>query len=188
MEIKKRYFESWNYIVESRKYIYFIISIFFIAGVFGFIFHSNLDFLISTLKQMVERTKGLSLFELFVWIFVNNLRAALFGMLGGLVLGILPILNALSNGVILGYVFQMVGVKAGYLEFWKILPHGIFELPAVFISLGIGVRLGMFVFTKNKKEVFVYETRQAILTFILIVVPLLVLAAIIESLLIWLKI
>jgi len=40
----------------------------------------------------------------------------------------------------------------GFLSLWRLLPHGIFELPAVFISLGMGLKIGMFIFQKKKLE------------------------------------
>ena len=36
-------------------------------------------------------------------------------------------------------------------DLFRLLPHGIFELPAIFISLGLGLRFGMFIFQKEKE-------------------------------------
>ena len=76
--------------------------------------------------------------------------------------------------------------KAGFFEMWRLLPHGIFELPAVFISLGLGIRLGTTLFNRNvkniDKEIF-RRLRNSFKVFIFIVLPLLVVAAIIEGVL-----
>ena len=63
-------------------------------------------------------------------------------MILGIFLGIFPIITTISNGVILGYVLKRTAESVGVIEFWRLFPHGIFELPAVFISLGLGLKLG----------------------------------------------
>jgi len=42
-----------------------------------------------------------------------------------------------------------VGIE-GYGILWRLVPHGIFELPAVFISLGLGIKLGTFIFREYR--------------------------------------
>ena len=74
----------------------------------------------------------------------------------------------------------------GGLSLWKILPHGIFELPAVFIALGIGIKLGMFIFQKKKLESLKNYSINSLRVFLLIILPLLVIAGIIEGTLIFL--
>jgi stage II sporulation protein M len=88
------------------------------------------------------------------------------------------------NGAVLGYVFSRVYVLYGASDFWRILPHGIFELPAIFIALGLGVKLGFFIFSGNIKQEFLRRFYYSFLVFLFVVVPLLIIAAIIEGLLI----
>jgi stage II sporulation protein M len=85
---------------------------------------------------------------------------------------------------VVGYVYSKAASVGGYGIIWQLLPHGIFELPAIFISLGLGVKLGMFVFEKDKKKAFIERLRKSFFVFLTIVLPLLVIAAIIEGLLI----
>jgi len=65
-----------------------------------------------------------------------------------------------------------------------IFPHGVFELPAVFISLGLGVRFGTFMFSKNALSELKHRFIGSIKVFFFVIMPLLVLAAIIEGVLI----
>jgi len=67
---------------------------------------------------------------------------------------------------------------------WRLVPHGIFELPAIFISLGIGLKFGTFIFQKNKSESFRRYLWNSLQLFVLIIMPLLIAAAIIEGALI----
>jgi uncharacterized membrane protein SpoIIM required for sporulation len=60
----------------------------------------------------------------------------------------------------------------------------VFELPAVFISLALGVKLGMFIFSREKGKEFMRRARNSMIIFVCIVIPLLIIAAVIEGLLI----
>ncbi|MAG28003.1 hypothetical protein CMI47_20955 [Candidatus Pacearchaeota archaeon] len=182
--ISKYYKEAWEYVKESQKYIYFVILLFVLFGVLGAVFSEQLTFIDEILKELLEKTEGLSTMGLVSFIFFNNIQSAFMGLLIGVVFGIFPVLVAITNGVVLGYVLQRTAEVAGVLQFWRLLPHGIFELPAIFISLGLGIKLGMFVFAKKKLEELKKRVYNSLMVFFLIVLPLLIVAAIIEGLLI----
>ena len=72
---------------------------------------------------------------------------------------------------------------------WKILPHGVFELPAIIFSIGIGLKLGWSVVggrwsARKGKGSVGYVFLEGVRFFVFVVFPLLVVAAIIEGLLI----
>ena len=139
------------------------------------------------MREIVSKTEGLGTLDMILFIFNNNVKSAFFGLMFGILFGIFPLINALFNGLVLGYVFKLAWGISGVNDFWRILPHGIFELPAIFISLGLGLKLGMFFFTKNWKKELKYRFYSSLKAFIFVVVPLLVVAAIIEGFLImWL--
>ncbi len=174
------------YLKESRNYVYAVVFVFIASLILGFAYYGQLGFIDDLLKEILDKVSGLNAFQLISFIFTNNLKSALYGMLFGLFFGIFPLMNALTNGVILGYVFRKTFVESGIGEFWRILPHGVFELPAVFISLALGLKLGMFIFSKNKMEELRRRLLNSLVLFFCIVVPLLVVAAIIEGVLIFL--
>ena len=105
-------------------------------------------------------------------------------MIFGIFLGIFPMVVAMLNGYILGFVALLSVSNEGIFVLWRLVPHGVFELPAVFISLGLGLKFGTFFFQKNKSESFRNYLWNSIKTFVFIVLPLLVIAAIIEGALI----
>lgn len=79
------------------------------------------------------------------YIFVNNVRASLLIALGGLVLGIIPPLTLFANGMLIGLLGAELTAKGALspLEFISSLaPHGVFELPAIWLAAMIGLRLG----------------------------------------------
>jgi stage II sporulation protein M len=184
LNFSKIFDSSLKYIKESRNYIYFVIILFFFSAIIGFFFPDNFRFIDAILKEIAEKASSLKGLDLIIFIFDNNIRSAFLGLILGVLLGVFPFINALSNGIVLGYVFSKVWQISGFADFWRILPHGIFELPAIFIALGIGIKLGMFVFSNNKMKEFKYRFWSSLKAFVSIIAPLLIIAAIIEGLLI----
>ena len=103
----------------------------------------------------------------------------------GIILGIFPIWVSIQNGYIIGFVINKVVALEGPLILWKLIPHGIFELPAIFISIGVGLKIGEKVLKRDSPGVFLLNSLKV---FLLIVLPLLIIAAVIEGLLIGLGI
>ncbi|MBS3088682.1 stage II sporulation protein M [Candidatus Pacearchaeota archaeon] len=172
--------KSLRYLKSSFNYIYIVISLFVVSAAFGFIFADELSFLDQTLREIISQTLYLNSYELTAFILMNNAVASLISIIGGIIVGIMPILSSVGNGAIIGYVLERVGV----VHAWRLLPHGIFELPAVFISFGLGIKLGFSLFAKNKSKTFKERIYNSILVFTFIIIPLLIIAAIIEGLLI----
>ena len=179
--------ESWNYIKESKNYILFAALVFVIFLAIAMIFptpkflESQLN---AILKQLVEQTSGLTGLQLVIFILRNNISVSAAGVFFGALIGIVPFVVALSNGYVLGYVFKIVINNGGIGSLWKILPHGIFELPAILISLGLGLKLGTSFFIKKPGKEFLRRLLLSIKVFIFIIIPLLIIAAIIEGVLI----
>ncbi len=176
--------QARKYLYETRFFILGIVVLFAVSAFFGFIFAKHLSFLDAFLLELLAKTAGLGIGALISFIFFNNVQSALFGLLFGIFFGIFPLLTSLVNGLVLGYVFHRVYAITGIHEFWRILPHGIFELPAVFIALGLGLRLGMFLFSKKPLHTLKERFILSLVLFLAVIVPLLIIAAIIEGILI----
>ncbi|MEM4259380.1 MAG: stage II sporulation protein M [Candidatus Pacearchaeota archaeon] len=181
---REQFFDAFRYLKESTNYILAVVFIFVSGGIFGAVYSSKLGFIDEFLKEIVSKIKSMDNMGIILFILQNNLKSSLFGMLFGIIVGIFPVINCISNGVVLGYVMKGVWLESGFREFWRILPHGVFELPAVFISLALGLKLGMFIFAKEKWKTLIWRARNSMIIFVCIVIPLLIIAAIIEGLLI----
>ena len=184
---KQEYKESWNYLKKSQNFIYIIMAIFFLFALIGFFIpipESLSNQIIEFIKELLEKTSGMGQGELINFIFINNFKASFFGIIFGFFLGVFPIIIALVNGYVVGFVASIAVQSKGLSILWSLVPHGIFELPAVFISLGLGLKLGMFIFEKEKIKIFKESFSNSLKIFLLIVVPLLIIAAIIEGTLI----
>ncbi len=189
--LKEEYKESWSYIIESKKFIYFIVSLFFIFTLIGFFIpapESVSEQIFKFIKELLEKTEGMSQGELVRFIFFNNLQSSFFGMIFGILLGIFPFFAAVANGYLLGFVASITVENGGFITLWRVLPHGIFELPAIFISLGLGLKMGLIIFQKgsflHKFESLRRYFWNSLKVFLFIVLPLLITAAIIEGTLI----
>lgn len=181
------YRKSWKYIKESKKFIYLVIVIFLLFFLLGFFIPTPeflYDEIMKLIKELLEKTQNMSQLDLIGFIIYNNAKSSFLSIILGIFLGIFPILDAITNGYILGFVSSFSVGSGGFLSLWRILPHGIFELPAIFISLGLGVKIGMFVFQKGKIKTFKNYLINSLKVFLLIVIPLLIIAGIIEGTLI----
>ncbi len=178
------YSSSFKFLKESKKYIFSIIIIFIISIFMGYFF-SNIfqEQIIKMLSNLANLFKGLSLIETIILIIGNNLQAALISILFGILFGILPIFTAIINGYIIGFIIKSIVPEFGAIIFWRLLPHGVFELPAIFISIGLGLKLGFEIFNKKKNNK--RNLLESLKVFILIVLPLLLIAGIIEGILIF---
>lgn len=184
--LKNSFFEAWEYLRAGKKY-FWIISVIFVFSIFlGFVLYARLSFLDRILMDLLQKMEGLGALGTISFIFRNNMQSAFFGLFLGIVLGVFPLLNIFSNGLILGYVIRKLVVSGEVLQLWKILPHGIFEIPAIIISLGLGLKLGMSIFSKNSGEELSKRLKKSLFVFVFIILPLLIVAAIIEGILIFL--
>ncbi|MEK0317487.1 stage II sporulation protein M [Cohnella sp. 56] len=145
--ILKTLVQAWR---DVRPYFWAAVVI-FIAGLFvGGMAHGDIGWLdkqlesLSALAQRADDSAHPSR-TMFVLILLNNLQATALAMYLGIAVCIMPLFTLALNGLIMGYLF---GNLAGQGEdIWSmivrgILPHGILELPAVFLAAAYGILLG----------------------------------------------
>ena len=186
---RDNYTQSWNYIKESKNFIYFITTLFVLFSLIGFFLpvpEAIAEQIFRFIEDLLQKTQGMSQGELVKFIFFNNLQGSFFGMVLGVLLGIFPIISIIANGYVLGFVASISVQTVGASILWRLFPHGIFEIPALLISLGLGLKLGSFIFQKNKIKYFKEYLWNSLRVFVFVIIPLLIVAAIIEGSLIFL--
>ena len=172
----------WDYLKEGKIYFWVIIGIFLFSAVIGFLFPIFFTETIAEfIAELEEKTAGMNFFSLLVFILKNNTTSAFLGMILGLILGIFPVIMDFMNGYVLGFVSNKAVGEEGFSVLLRLLPHGIFEIPALFLSLGLGLRLGISLFMWDAKKKLVYNLKNSLRVFIYIILPLLIIAAIIEA-------
>lgn len=180
--------EGLRFIKESKRYIYFSFLLFFFFGLIGFLFPIFFkEQILEMIKELISKTYGLSVFELVGFIFKNNLTSSFFAIFLGIFFGLFPIFILILNGYLLGFVSYSVVSQDSIFVLWRLLPHGIFEIPAIMISAGLGLKLGLSLFYKiiGKKINFIEILINSFKVFVFIIIPLLFIAGIIEGVLIY---
>lgn len=187
-ELREEYSNSWSFIKKSSFFIWGGIIAFFAFALLGFFAKLPEEFslqLIDYFRELVKMTEDYGSFKMILFLFFNNLKASFFGMILGVVFGIIPLFYILGNGFILGFASRFAVAQEGLFSLWRLLPHGIFELPAIFLSLGLGLKIGSGFFEKeNKIQAVKNYLFESVKVFVLIILPLLIVAAVIEGLLI----
>ncbi|OOC63567.1 stage II sporulation protein M [Paenibacillus ihbetae] len=128
----------------------------------------------------------------FVFIFLNNSIKSVLVMLSGILLGVIPFIFLVVNGMVIGFLLKIVqasGESLFDLIVKGLLPHGIIEIPVIVIACGYGLAFGGLVFRSmlasgEKRRGLGPEWRafwRKLGTASLWVVVLLLIAAIIES-------
>jgi len=189
-DIKKEYQKSFEYLKNSKNYIYAVIGIFVFFTLFGFFVpasESVSNQIMKFLEELFAKTANMDQKELIEFILVNNIQSSFFGMILGFFFGIFSIITTIANGYLLGFVSALTVNSQGFGILWRLVPHGIFELPALFISLGLGLKLGTFFLEKEKSKAFRNYLWNSLRVFLYIIIPLLLAAALIEGSLIFLS-
>jgi len=229
--IKKSNFIYENFLVslkdlkKIKNYFWFSFFLFFLITFIGFLFPIfYAKEILALIKELIQQTEGLGPLELIRFIMANNIKSSFFAMFLGILLGIFPLAVIVINAYVLGFVANIVIEAQGFLILWRLLPHGIFEIPAILISAALGLRIGIgimkdcikdynkkisnlnlillmilsllffpiafliyMVFTFSKKYLrkkFYKNIFLSLRIFVFIVIPLLVIAGIIEGFLI----
>lgn len=184
--LRENYSLSWSYIKESSAYILIVICL-LLFGVFLSLIYQPPEF-IEAVREFIEtvlrETSGLGIIEMIIYILDNNLKNSFFAMFLGIFLGIIPVFTALANGYVLGFVAEKSVLLGGPLILLRLVPHGIFEFPAIILALAVGIKLGMFWFGHDKKKELIRRLEGSLRVFLFVVMPLLIIAAIIEGFLI----
>jgi stage II sporulation protein M len=139
----------------------------------------------SSVVGFVKMFRGLARFELAAAIFLNNALKTLLGILLGSLFGIIPVVFLLANGIALGVVFSLsVQSRGPWLSLLSILPHGILELPAVFLGTSIGLMVGSHVVKRlfgRAETTLGGELVRGLRFFCTVILPLLLIAALVEA-------
>ncbi len=117
-------------------------------------------------------------------IMVNNITVALKAFVFGIFLGVGTIYILFLNGALLGSLTGLVYTVGNPISYWSlILPHGVIELTAIFISGGVGLMLGKSLLIPGKysrKHSLIYNAKESI-PLLLGSASMLIIAGIIEG-------
>ncbi|MBW6470931.1 MAG: stage II sporulation protein M [Methanosarcinaceae archaeon] len=184
----EKYRSDMSYLKSIRIHFLIVTLVFFLSTALGFIHSStNPEFALQSLEEvskLFDIIKDLSPIGIMLFIFFNNAIKSLFIIMLGIGFGILPLLFIAYNGYIIGVVVYAVSSENGIAFILSaILPHGIIELPMVFISAAIGLKIGYEMFhsiTGHPADIR-SEFSHGVKFFFYRIMPLLFVAAVVET-------
>jgi len=125
----------------------------------------------------------MSSLELFMFIAGNNITKLFIVLAFSVLAGLASLLSVFSNGLILGIFAQVVSEKFSWQYFIAgTSPHGIIELTVLILSAAVGLHIGKVAIWRlfSKKESLVKEFAKGLKFYIVVLVPFLIFAALIE--------
>ena len=195
----------WNSLGSAlRRILPAFIAVVLIAGVSLWM---GYDWIIVNVSQLIEKASPENLEKITgvvrempglgdvqgsisaLFLFVNNTRAVTIIFFAGLFsFGVLGVLLYMINIGLIGGVFalfELLGAQPWTVFQYGVLPHGIFEIPALMISSAAMLYMGVAIVTpqtgKSMGEVILELLADWTKIFIGVVVPLLAIAAVIEA-------
>jgi stage II sporulation protein M len=140
------------------------------------------------LQAVGEQYRDLAGGTLFFYILFHNVMASLLLLVSGLLYGVIPVLAVGSNGFVLGVLYNLEAAASGYSKAaMKVIPHGLFEIPALLFTGSYGLWLGILVIRRIRGKgggPIMVPLNQAFERYFAVAFPLLVMAAAIETFLI----
>ncbi len=182
-------------LAENSKWLALSVIIFFLGFIFFFAGSGTANNettaeiskeLMESFEALAELILGSHPFYASLFLFINNFISSFQMLVLGIALGLSPLFTLLLNGSLLGAISgQMMqqDIPALYLIV-GILPHGIPELGAFFISAAMGLKIGIHgtispLPGKNRIGSIKYIWKE-IISLLPLIVALLLLAAFIE--------
>jgi len=181
--------ERRAYTVGLYPYLRTSLAIFVAGFIIGLIivarFPPLTDYFQDTIATFVKLFAGIPRVKLAGAIFFNNAAKTLLAIVLGVVLGIAPIIFLLANGIALGVAWSLSAATRGpWISLLSLLPHGILELPAVFLGTSIGLSIGYHGVRRlvGKSEIHSgADMIQGLRYFCTVIIPLLIAAALVEA-------
>lgn len=170
-----------------KLYALMLSVLFMLSCMMGFfVAKENKELAEKTIEQLFSQfrfIKNLNPISIFFIIFLNNSAKALMAMLAGFLFGIFPTFFVVLNGYLIGLVIYVKGTEMGFKAIvLALVPHGILEIPAIIIACSYGVWLGRrFWNAINGREKFRNAVILALNRYLRIVLPILLVAALIET-------
>ncbi len=139
---------------------------------------------VAALEELADLLAPLPQLSVFAFIFIKNVSAVLISFAFSPIVCLVPVMALIINGWIIGLVSTTViqEKSLGYL-LAGLLPHGIFELPALImgeaVALSFGTAVLLALFKKERRSQLLPNLKQN-LRYLIVAFALLLPAAIIE--------
>lgn len=192
--IKEQYKKTFHFIGKDMRWIVLGTVVIFIALIVltDLFFMKHTDMMTQLLQEFQETLKDIAPDGTISapLLFLNNLKACLIAMATGLIPFLfIPVLVLGVNAAVMGAVasmYRMAGMSVVSMYLFGILPHGIFELPAILLSISMGLYL-CYCLVKRicegryNRGIVKEALGNMLRTLLTLIIPLLAIAAVIET-------
>lgn len=192
--IKEQYKKTFHFIGKDMRWIVLGTTVIFIALIVltDLFFSKHTDMMAELLQQFQETVKDIAPDGSISapLLFLNNLKACVIAMVIGFIPFLfLPVFVLGVNAAVMGAVasmYRMTGMSVAGMYLFGILPHGIFELPAILISISMGLYL-CYCLVKRicegryNRGIVKEALGNMLRTLLTLIIPLLAVAAVIET-------
>lgn len=172
---------------NSNLFIAIIVGVFVLSLLLGYLVAlTDLQGALQRVSQSFSSfgfLQGLPGTYLFVFIFLNNAVKTFLSLILGVVIGLPPLYFIFTNGELIGLVSALSIHSNGLMTtLAALVPHGIFEIPAVIMSAGYGLWLGWQTILALAHRARLGEAMKfALGRYVKIVLPLLLIGALVEA-------
>src|SRR4030066_1635277 len=143
-----------------KPYIYIVCSLFLISSFVGYLTpYQYQQEIAKKLLTYFSPLQSSTQLQLFIKIFLNNYISTLLPYLLGMLFGIALVIFLIINGYTIGNLISFASSKVSIYKIGlAIIPHGIFEIPAVLIAASYGLWWGVKKYRKFRyKESFLAD-------------------------------
>ena len=165
-----------------------VVFLYFVSLSMGYFLGTTFSY--DIIDDIVENVPDLvtdSFTTTFLNLLLHNIQASFISVITGFFLGIPPFLLVAFNGFVLGVIVQSASSSIGFITTLLLLaPHGIFEIFATLLSSALGAVFGYTLIERLRGRDSVMAIINYIFNmFLKRVIPLLIIAALIETWLIF---
>ena len=179
--INQIYRESFATIKESR-YCILSVAVIYIGAIFvGWLYSESFPFIEQQAKELAKGFVDKTAFVFIIKVFFRNLMASYIVACIISLWGFVPLLAAAANGLLLGWIISFAAQATFSQLAILLIPHGVFEWPAMFIAWGIGLWKGLGFRLQSSVLSFGERFKMVNVVYFTTVLPLLIVAAIIEG-------
>ena len=179
--LKTQYRLATSTLRRSRHGILVALMIYGASCIGGWASADALGFFEQAADGLVDKFAGKGGLDFVITLFAHNLVATYITMCLLTLWGLVPLITAVANGLLLGWIVTTMGDSSPLETAILLVPHGLFEWPAMLIAWGIGFWRGFGYRFDPQPGTYLERWTAANRVFCLVVLPLLLVAAIIEG-------
>ena len=179
--LNRQYATALSTLYQARYGILIALLVYAGSCLGGWLYADALGFFQQAAGGLAGKFAGKGGADFIFSLFLHNLVATYIVMCLVTLWGLMPMVTAIANGLLLGWIVVTATGPSIYDAAAMLVPHGIFEWPAMMIAWGVGLWRGTGYRFNAIPGTYFQRWKRSNQVFFLIVLPLLLVAAIVEG-------